>query len=519
MDFEKKIKPLAVVLVLASVLLVLLALAFKSPLKDPDLGWHLTNGYKIFYQGSFTLKDTYTWTMPGYFYADSWWLTEVLVVGLLPWLSWGGLALFFTVIGVGTLLILTLSLQNWQQRPGTISGLVLVGGLLAGPIIGARAQTLSFLFFSLLWLALRKLFVAPRPPVSVPWWGYFLPGYFMVWANFHAGWVLGFALMSLVLGIEVLRFVMVRLSNYRGWITSGLSAKDCFAYQRVLLRLLILGTLCLLATLINPYGLQLHRSIWQDASSPLIKNNIAEWLAPNLHDDFGLLLVFWTGLVGAVLIGRGKKGLRPVEAAVLLFGVFNALTAIRNATYLVSVTLPLLVDNLKEIKLPKVIFGFPSFQALFWPLLTMAYFGKFFLPNLDKYQSLAELAQDAKMPVRSLRYIRDYSLGSRVFNEYAWGGLMIWKLSGHKTFIDGRMPGWEAAPTAGGRQAKSRAVFESYINISDLKDDFEKEIKRWGIDWFWVRKDVKISAWLRVNPDWQLIFEDQTASIFVPSSP
>lgn len=512
MGLEKKIKPLTVILVTTSALLVSFAVVFKSPLNDPDLGWHLTNGDQIFYQGHFPLEDRYTWTVPGYVYADSWWLTEVLMRGFLPWLGWGGLALVFTIIGVGTLFMLTLSFKNWRQRPGTTAGLTLAGGLLAGPVIGTRAQTLSFFLFSLLWLALRKLFVSKKPPLSVLWWGYLLPGYFMVWANFHAGWVLGITLMALVLGVEVSRFILARFSSYRGWFTFGLFTEDCPAHHGPLLRLLIIGGLCVLATLINPYGLQLHRSIWQDASSPLIKNYIAEWRAPDLHDAFGLFLLFWVCLVVVVLVGRGKKRLHPVEASILLFGVFNALTAIRNVTYLVSVTLPFLAEGLKEIKLPKVIFSLPSFQALFWPLLTIAYFVKFFLPDLGKYQNLAGLAQDAKMPVGSLRYLKVRPLGPRVFNEYAWGGFMIWNLPEYKTFIDGRMPGWRSGSTP-------KSVFESYMNISDLKDDFEKEVNQWGMDCFWLRKDAKLGAWLRLNPDWNLIFEDQTASVFTPSYP
>ena len=32
----------------------------------------------------------------------------------------------------------------------------------------------------------------------------------------------------------------------------------------------------------------------------------------------------------------------------------------------------------------------------------------------------------------------------RIFNDYGWGGYIIWRSGGSKVFIDGRMTGWQA---------------------------------------------------------------------------
>jgi hypothetical protein len=536
MSFEDRVRPLAVIVVTISALVISFSVIFKNPFEDPDLGWHLVNGFRILREGSFPFRDTYSWTMPGYPYADSWWLSEVLLTGFLPRLGFGGLALLFTLIGVGSLLLLTGSFQRWREQPGMMGGLFLVVSLITGPVIGTRGQTLSFFFFSSLWICLRRWLVKPGQRRFFPAPAYFLPLFFLLWANFHAAWVLGMALLFLVLGTEWLRIALVRFTSYRGWLVSGgigsgdKSREEADDRRRILVKLSLFSLVSVLATLVNPYGWWLHRSIWQDASSVLIKNNISEWLAPNFHDAFGMAVLFWLGLVTALLVRGGASALHPVEAAVFLFVSFNAFTAVRNTTYLISGTLPFVVDGLRRVKFPKLIFGFPSFQLLFWPLLAAAVTAKFIFPALGKYQRPVELMKEVGLPVDAVRYVKTHRPGDRVFNEYGWGGFMVLALPEVRTFIDGRMPGWgrygDRMPGWGSRDGEAgmgkgpaaATVFQDYIDIVELKDDFAEEIDSYRIDWFWLEKDLKIAAWLRVNPEWKAVYEDNDALIFRRSS-
>lgn len=95
---------------------------------------------------------------------------------------------------------------------------------------------------------------------------------------------------------------------------------------------------------------------------------------------------------------------------------------------------------------------------------------------------------------------------------------MIWTFPEVRTFIDGRMPGWKGgAGTRSQEAGRGETVFEDYIDIVELEDNFIEKIKSYGIDWFLIKNDAKITAWLLINPDWELIYEDKIAAMFLIS--
>ena len=57
------------------------AMSFKVP-KDPDMGWHLRNGWDTIANLATQAGDIYSWTMPDYLWVSHEWLTEIFMSGV-----------------------------------------------------------------------------------------------------------------------------------------------------------------------------------------------------------------------------------------------------------------------------------------------------------------------------------------------------------------------------------------------------------------------------------------------------
>lgn len=475
-----------------------LALFFKPPLSDPDLGWHLKNAEKIVKFGSFPLADTYSWTVPAYQWADSYWLTEVLIYKLKEFFGFGGLAAFFALL---TSVFLTLFFlkkwpQIWISWWGTLVAIVSV--ILIEPFVGARAQTISLVFFATLYLWLDDL--VKKGLFSSPGWllrpGAFLFFFFLFWANLHAGFVMGLVLLAIFVFWQVFEPIYSSLLDLRQFQ---------FKYLSPLLLLLP----SLLATFINPYGLSLWQTIFNDAASPLIKRNILEWLPPSPQSSLGMLFFLVLFITFGLLIFPKKRKAATVDLWLFFIFAFFGLVAYRNIPLFSLVFASLILKLAKHHHAFEKKFLLPLvYLPLFLLILTITAFWH----QKDGFKAVISdfpaMAKTSNLPYEAVEFLKNYGgQDLRLFNEYGWGGYLIWQTD-IKTFIDGRMCGWKTDGVN---------VFQDYLEIMDLKIGFEDKIKHWRINVFLIRKDSYLAAWLRLNPEFGQAYEDELAVVFVKS--
>ncbi len=163
----------------------------KTP-TDPDFGWHLRNGGVILDQRQFPVADEYSHTMTGYKVADSWWLGEVFIVSLHRWGGYAPLVVIFTLLAT-LALVISLSAGSGRRSVVAYTLAALVGAILSTPMVGVRPQVFSFFFLAVVWWWVRQYLRQPRRK-SLLW----LPLIFVVWANLHAGFVIGLGLLGVV---------------------------------------------------------------------------------------------------------------------------------------------------------------------------------------------------------------------------------------------------------------------------------------------------------------------------------
>ena len=119
--------------------------------------------------------------------------------------------------------------------------------------------------------------------------------------------------------------------------------------------------------------------------------------------------------------------------------------------------------------------------------------------------------QNNKYPIGALSYLKAQSSNGNIFNNYDWGGYMIWQAPEYKTFIDGRMPSWSI---------NGRYLMDDYIKMSyfpnDNKDLLNQYIQKYSIDTFLLSPKQKLSDYLKteMSEKWQVAYEDTSSIVF-----
>ncbi len=458
---------------------------FLRPPTDPDLGWHLKYGQQIIEQQRFPRVDTFSSTMSTYAWADSYWLSEVFIYGLFKFGGYVLLSLVFALIAASAVALVFTgftvereAIDYWEKIK--LTSLTFTAVLLITPFVGIRPQTISLLFFSMTLLLLRNRRYR------------FLPLLFLLWANFHAGFVLGLAIVWLSwLGTLVDQVIG---STNKSWTKLP---------SYLITRLPFYPALCTLVTLFNPYGLSLWRTIINDAGSLEIKQQIAEWQPTVLRSDLGLIyfVILFTVLI---LLGRNFRKESFFNLASLLIFAFLSLASIRHIPLFAVLAVPFASRSLPSIhgRSLKYLYYWLLFTFLGVALISFGYFLKPLL--LGQWANRSTLGY-GNYPSGALIYLKTQPPGGIGLNTYGWGGYLLWNLPGFKSFIDGRMPGW-AYPN-------EPSFFSEYVKAVDLKPGWREVLDKYSVRWVVLEKTVPLAQALAALPGWHKVYEDDLAVV------
>jgi hypothetical protein len=100
-------------------------------------------------------------------------------------------------------------------------------------------------------------------------------------------------------------------------------------------------------------------------------------------------------------------------------------------------------------------------------------------------------------------HIKTSNLQGNLFNQYGWGGFLLWALPDHKVFIDGRMDVYK------------REISDPYKTIVNLEAGWEELIDRYAIQHILLDKEKIMSRFLLdVSDSWVLEKESDIACFF-----
>jgi hypothetical protein len=423
-----------------AVWLVLLVGGRSRFFRDPGTFWHTVVGEHMLSQGELIYHDTFSFTFAGQRWSPHQWLgecmmalahrldgldtlllaTATVLAGLYTWLALRFIrcGLHWSAAAAIVALALAASTSHFHIRPHV------------GTMVGMGC-TMAFLCdYESRRISIRDLF--------------WLVPIYLLWTNIHGGMLGGLATMTIAclgwLGLHVLR------------------QKSPLAGYHDLVPLTLVITLCGLMSLVNPYGARLP-GIWLEImDSPVLPQIIQEHAPLNPWKIDGLMVLALAALYLFVLAGA----LPTMRITWLLpfLWFYLACTRIRHAPLFAITTALAMADAWPHTRWARWLAGsgsdlfqFPNTETIrqrpsdFRPglLPALIVLTALFLQEVRVGAPIighgwARL-DESYWPVELLPELQSRSLNvseAHIFNEYLFGGFLIYFTPNYRIFVDDR---------------------------------------------------------------------------------
>ena len=461
--------PIADLIFVALFALLLFTNLSTTLLGDAGIGWHIRTGELILANRTIPHTDPFSSSSPflssrfSSTVGQPWfaweWLYDVLV-GTLDSLAGLNAVVAFTAVIIAATFAFAFRLL---QRRGT--NLLIAVCLM---LLAASASMIHFLarphvvswFFAVLWFwildcsernpADHDSDVAASRRFNSRLW--LLPPLMLIWVNLHGGFLLGFVFLSIYWLSAVWEWWRLDLNRI----------EDALAKVRARQRLRTLtltGLLSALATIVNPYGIQLHAHIYRYLSNRFLMDHIDEFQSPNFHyvaqKCFAILL-----LLSLLALAFKRSSIRASHLLLGLFAVYSGLYASRNipvsSFLLILVIGPMLSSELGGIAkrfqfFERMDFLDSKLQGHLWPIVAVLLAGLVAVHpgRSGGMQWLNTHFDEKRFPVAAIDDLakRDAQLSQggvpnqpvSIFCPDSWGGYVIYRLYPNaKVVVDDR---------------------------------------------------------------------------------
>jgi hypothetical protein len=284
---------------------------------DPGVGWHLATGELISSTHEIPRTDPFLASNFSRAWVSDQWLADLLFHSVFRTSGWNGVALSVIVLFLATYLGLLC-------RTIVTSGASRFSALLAA-LLAFKIAQIHFIFrpvvfgFPLFTIVSSRCLQVDRDKrgryelVS-------LALLFAAWANLHPSFMVGLILVALV--------------PFTSFIRCAGGAEDPSVNKAALYSDLRLFVACAAATLVNPWGIELHRSIFSLGGSGYFMQLHEEWRSPQFRDVEGIVAeVFVMVIAVAHLFFLRTARIAPFEALSLLVFAHLGLQSVRMLPY------------------------------------------------------------------------------------------------------------------------------------------------------------------------------------------
>jgi hypothetical protein len=464
----------------------LLIAAFAFPqgarglLSDGDTGWHIRTGELVLNTGRVPVSDPFSFTRPGQPWFAWEWLADVCFA--VMW-RWRGLAAVAGLSGALLALAATILLARMLHR-GCGLWISLAATMAAESASSihflARPHAFSILCYTLaLWvLADDRARTARRLWLLVPLTA--------IWTNLHAGFIAWLATLGLLLLVCAAK---------RDW--AGLRRYGALA------------SLCSAASLLNPYGWQLHLHIAQYLNSPWILDHVQEFQSPAIRSEG--MIVYALLLLAAVSLAWKADAF---ERLLVLVWAFASLRSARHVPFFAIAAAPAVASACAGFwQQAASRAGKSSPVRVFWQLALE--FGRSARVSLWLPVSAALVLTTASytsfpaavFPVRAVESnLRQLAPGRempRVLTSDQWSDYLIFRLyPRQRVFFDGRSDFF--GPQIGSDYRKLLAGGDSSLELLD----------RYRFQLALLPRDWPLRAMLDRQPGWHRIYQDSVAVLY-----
>jgi hypothetical protein len=279
-------------------------------------------------------------------------------------------------------------------------------------------------------------------------------------------------------------------------------------------RLTLITAISACITLLNPYGWRLHEEILDSLSNRFMLDTLQEWQPLSMAGLAGRRYAMYLAGLGAAMAWWYRR-IEPVRWLVGTVFLAFSFRHMRNIPFFLIVSLPLTADILSDGyrrlcsrwhcgDLAATRGGFAAAVVMAGALVWLGpeHVHRIALSGIRP----AEYFKTTSYPIEAVEWIRANrdQTGQRLYNDYAYGGFLLWWMPGTKIFIDGRMPAWRSG---------ERAIMPDYMTLMREDPDL-RVLAKYSVDWALVRKGSPLEARLGRQEGWNRVYGDHKAVIY-----
>lgn len=468
---------------------------FKA-MSDPDIGWHLKAGAEIVTRGEIPQVDWFTHSYSGFGWIDHEWLTNIALSQLY---NLGGPFLLSVVFSGLIVLVFAYLVPKTVGSPLPFYQNLIIGTLGAGVVtfyVGVRPQLLTLIGVALLLIIFQKL---RRNPASRAI--YWLPVLFLVWANLHASFPVGLGIFLVLLIFEAVKRQAI---EKRGefWFAENANTLAISAIKK----LCWIWPLSLAATLVNPYGWRIYIEVYRTLFDHYGTREIQEWLAPDISQTYGIVFAVYLCLWLIVFFFRKAKADLCQFILFLLF-LLMALMSLRHIPLFVMVTLPFFLVGAGQF-FNEFLTPILRNKAVFIGLAAVAILGVFsagdFAQTIKRSFVPNEIFAAADIPVSAVRELKNLQLEGNMFNEYNWGGYLIWQAPEYPVFIDGRTAHWKK---------DGQNLLQEFMEAVNYQEGAKDTLAKYDISFLLLQPGRPLVQALKDDTSWEMVYSDDKGVI------
>ena len=481
----------------AILFIAVFAMAVRAP-ADTDTWWHLKAGQTTLESGHILQTDLFSHTRYGSRWINHSWLSQVVLYLLFDHFSYAGLGLWMGAVVMVAFIFVYLQMEG---DVFTRAFIVILAAATSAVVWSARPQLFSllltavvaYLLYLFKWRGLNRLWL--------------LPPLFVLWANLHAGYALGFMLLAAFIAGEV-------LNHFLALVSPG--ADPSVEWKGIGLVILV-SFLSALLLVLNPNTTRMWTYYLETVRIGALQDFIQEWQSPNFHHLYTHPFI-WTLL--ATLAAMGLSGRRVDGTDLAMVGGFTyaALMAGRNFGPFALVAAPVLSRhvtatltrwttaarertwlNVSRRRVPT-----PALAAVNWGLLALIVVlagVKVYLPLRPAFN---EQAQRESLPVGAVEWIQAHRPEGEMFNEYNWGGYLIWRLwPDYRVFVDGRT------------DLYGDEFLRQYLSVRSGRPGFEETLAAYDVNLVLIYPDDALAVQLACAGGWEEVYRDEVAAIWM----
>lgn len=482
-------------MVFVSVLFVLIFGSGNGLLGDGDTGYHIRTGEAILNTWHIPSEDPYSYHSPPLKWTAHEWLSEVVMAALFKPFGLTGVVIFFSFLLAVTHWLLYRGLRRNSDDIFLCTLITLLATATSSTHWLARPHIFSLLL-TVIWCRCLDRFQFKNARTLI-----YLPFLMLLWVNLHGGYIIGLVLVSIYLA-----------GNIFYWLTELPEASRRSFHKAQILFLLLVS--CIGVCLINPYGFEILWFPIRVTSDRFVMDRVVEFMSPNFHEalPFKYMLL---AVIAALALSRSELNLIHVTLVVLL--TYMSVYSERHVSLFAIVLAPVLLTTSAAImnRMPEPFLTMyrkrnqnltaidADLNGYSWPIVSAL-----LIIALASAGSLNYRFNEKTFPVNAVKFLQREPIAGNMFNNDEFGDYMIFTAwPAYRVFMDGR------SDMYGERYGSD------YLKIANVLPGWKETLKKYNISWVIFETESALTAALEDQRDWQAIYSDRVATIFVRKDP